>query len=88
MGVPLGDGGVLSVGMYWLVPNWWVQSGAGSVSARTLHYQSTTQQWYCIAATLLRCICHPHRYVYTQMATTGLGVLSLLLDVCICIWYT
>ena len=29
MGVPLGVGGVLPVGMYRLVPNWWVQSGAG-----------------------------------------------------------
>ena len=29
MGVPLGVGGVLPVGMYQLVPNWWVQSGAG-----------------------------------------------------------
>ena len=29
MGVPLGVGGVLPMGMYRLVPNWWVQSGAG-----------------------------------------------------------
>ena len=29
MGVPLGVGGVLPVGMYRLVPNWWVQSCAG-----------------------------------------------------------
>ena len=29
MGVPLGVGGVLPVGMYQLVLNWWVQSGAG-----------------------------------------------------------
>ena len=29
VGVPLGVGGVLPVGMYRLVPNWWVQSGAG-----------------------------------------------------------
>ena len=29
MGVPLGVGGVLPVGMYRLVPNWWVQPGAG-----------------------------------------------------------
>ena len=27
MGVPLGVGGVLPVGMYRLLPNWWVQSG-------------------------------------------------------------
>ena len=44
-----------------------------AVRAHALHYQSTTQQWYCITATLLRCICHPHRYIYTQMATTGFG---------------
>ena len=29
MGVPLGVGGVLPVGMYQLVHNWWVQSDAG-----------------------------------------------------------
>ena len=29
MGDPLGVGGVLPVGMYRLVPNWWVQSGVG-----------------------------------------------------------
>ena len=54
MGVPLGVGGVLPVGMYQLVPNWWVQSGVGECKAHALHCQSTTQQWYCIAATLLR----------------------------------
>ena len=34
------------------------------VRARALHCQSTTQQWYCIAATLLRCIGQPYRYTY------------------------
>ena len=29
VGVPLELGGVLPVGMYRLVPKWWVQSGAG-----------------------------------------------------------
>ena len=28
------------------------------VRACALHCQSTTQQWYCIAAALLRCICN------------------------------
>ena len=53
IGVPLRVGGVPRVGMYRLVPNWWVQSGAGSVRARALHCQFTTQQWYCITATLM-----------------------------------
>ena len=35
-----------------------------TVRAHALHCQSTTQQWDCIAAALLQCICHPHRYIY------------------------
>ena len=44
MGVPLGLGGVLPVGMYRLVPNWWVQSGAGECkgSRPTLPVHHTT----------------------------------------------
>ena len=64
MGVPLGVGGVLS----WACIDWCPTGGSslvrGSVRARALHCQSTTQQWYCIAAALLRCICRPYRYTY------------------------
>ena len=56
MGVPLGVGGVL----LWACIDWCPTGGSslvrGSVRARALHCQSTTQQWYCIAATLLRCM--------------------------------
>ena len=36
MGVSLGASGVLPVGMYRLVPNWWVQSGAGECKGSRL----------------------------------------------------
>ena len=64
MGVPLGVGGVL----LWAYIDWCPTGGSslvrGSVRAGALHCQSTTQQWYCIAAALLRCICRPYRYTY------------------------
>ena len=64
MGVPLGVGGVL----LWACIDWCPTGGSslvrGSVRARALHCHSTTQQWYCITATLLQCICRPYRYTY------------------------
>ena len=64
MGVPLGVGGVL----LWACIDWCPTGGSslvqGSVRARALRCQSTTQQWYCIAATLLRCMGRPYRYTY------------------------
>ena len=73
-GVPLGVGGVLPVGMYRLVPNWWVQSGAGeckgSRPALPVHHTTVVLHRSYHAA----CILRPYRYTYTQADTTGLGV--------------
>ena len=49
MGVPLRIGGVLPVVMYRLVPNWWVQSGAGGCkgSRPALPVHHTTVVLHC-----------------------------------------
>ena len=50
-------------------------SVGSTVRAHALHCLQATQEWQCTAATLLPAVGHPPGiYIYTQVATTGLGV--------------